>query len=52
MYMNELVTKILNGLDQLETKPNSGKRWVWELIQNAKDAAIKQGQVNIEIEFD
>ncbi len=32
MLLNDLAIKILNGLDQLETKPNSGKRWVWELI--------------------
>jgi len=38
-------------LDQLIHNPQSGKRWILELLQNAKDAARSMEQVNIEIEY-
>ena len=42
--------KILEGLDSLAGKFEcSAKRWIWELIQNAKDASIGEAPVKIEI---
>ena len=31
-------------LDVLEDNPQSQKRWVWELLQNAHDASIASGK--------
>ncbi len=35
----------------METPSQSSKRWVWELIQNAKDIPNRYGQVSIKIEL-
>eukprot|EP00347_Sterkiella_histriomuscorum_P002066 403369602 len=38
--------QILDSIEQLESEPDSVKRWIWELLQNAQDSAIpgcKQG---------
>ena len=44
-------TKILDAINKLrrENNENSARRWVWELIQNAKD--VTNGRVSIEIDF-
>ena len=51
-YQN-IATKILRELSDLrsrvESSPNVSKRWIWELIQNAKDVHIG-GSVNVRIE--
>lgn len=46
-------TKIVDGIKKLynENDINSSYRWVWELIQNAKDVCNNTGKVNIRIEL-
>ncbi|MGB6830630.1 MAG: hypothetical protein WBE41_21465 [Terracidiphilus sp.] len=46
--IHEELTKLRAGVDASPTTP---KRWVWELIQNAKDANIG-GKVRVRIEAD
>lgn len=42
----DLVSKVLN-----ESNINTARRWVWELIQNAKDVAYPERGTNIKIEL-
>ena len=54
--LNQIIaTKIHKELSELrshvDTSPTIPKRWVWELIQNAKDASIG-GKVQVHIEAD
>ncbi|XOI98294.1 hypothetical protein ACMX2M_20735 [Paenibacillus polymyxa] len=46
-------TKIINKLKALKDSngPDSSYRWIWELIQNAKDVVNASGFVDIEITF-
>lgn len=39
LFYNDLATKIVDGLDRLDHKFEKGaaERWIWELLQNAKD---------------
>ena len=46
--IHEELTKLRAGVDASPTTP---KRWVWELIQNAKDVNI-DGKVRVRIEAD
>jgi hypothetical protein len=42
----------MDGLDKLYGKYEiSERRWIWELIQNAKDASVENLPVNIEIVY-
>lgn len=53
-YNNYKLTadKILQLLSQIREDPaSSAKRWVWELLQNAKDVPNKYGKVSVEIEL-
>lgn len=53
-YNNYKLTadKILQLLSQIRENPSvSAKRWVWELLQNAKDVPNRFGKVSIEIEL-
>ncbi len=54
-YNNYKLTadKILQLLSQIREDPSaSAKRWVWELLQNAKDVPnLLFGKVTVEIEF-
>lgn len=53
-YNNYKLTadKILQLLSQIREDPSaSAKRWVWELLQNAKDVPNKFGKVSVEIEL-
>ena len=44
--------KIIQILDQVRDEgKKSRRRWIWELMQNAKDIPNKYGQVSIEIEL-
>lgn len=44
--------KIRQKLDEIRNNPNlSARRWVWELMQNAKDVHNKFERVSIEIEL-
>jgi len=45
--------KIRQNLSKIYNNPaSSAKRWVWELVQNAKDIRNKFGKVSIEIELE
>ena len=48
-----IANKILDMMQDLKLKNDekTACRWIWELIQNAKDVAGDTGSVNIEIEF-
>ena len=51
-YNNYRLTadKIMQLLSQIREDPSaSAKRWVWELLQNAKDVPNKFGKVSVEI---
>jgi len=49
-----IATKILDKMEslRLENDENSSKRWIWELLQNAKDCAVKNQKVKVNINFD
>lgn len=49
-----VANKILEQLNRLKmnSTEESPRRWIWELIQNAKDVAIDKGKVNIHILYD
>ena len=51
LFLNELAAKIIDGLNRLFAKYDKGaaERWVWELLQNAKDSSIGQDKVKVEI---
>ena len=48
-YQN-IATKILREMSdlraQVDSSPTASKRWVWELIQNAKDVSV-DGKIRI-----
>lgn len=50
-----IATKIHQEMDKhragVETSPNTPRRWIWELIQNAKDVNI-DGKVRVRIDAD
>ena len=50
---SQSATKIVDGLSKLfaDSDVNSSYRWIWELIQNAKDVANLSGSVSIRIDF-
>lgn len=46
-----MAAKIIDGMEKLFLKyESSAKRWIWELIQNAKDASCGSKPVKIEID--
>ena len=53
-YETVVATKIIDLMDKLRLS-NDGtaeRRWVWELLQNAKDVCYDNKQVSVEIIFD
>lgn len=48
-----IANKIIDMMQELKLKNDkkTACRWIWELIQNAKDVAGETGGINIEIEF-
>ncbi len=54
VYHHAIATKILDLVDKLrlDENENSSRRWVWELMQNAKDVAHDDIGVSIEINFE
>jgi hypothetical protein len=50
-----IATKIYQDMEKhrasVETSPTTSRRWVWELIQNAKDVSI-DGKVRVRIDAD
>lgn len=51
---SQAANKIIDMLKALESNndENTAFRWIWELIQNAKDVPNSSGKVDIEINFD
>lgn len=51
---SQAANKIIDMLKALDSNndKNTAFRWVWELIQNAKDVTNSSGKVDIEINFD
>lgn len=50
-YYKQIADKIIQLLDESRNSPLSDKRWVWELMQNAKDIPNKFGRVSIELKL-
>lgn len=50
-YDQHIGTKILDLMDKLrmDNESNSSRRWIWELMQNAKDVTAKGAKVDIKI---
>ena len=49
-FLNAYATKIIDGLSKLFAKyEKAAERWIWELLQNAKDCADKHDTVMVEI---
>ena len=47
-----IADKILHLLLQIRNEPDaSAKRWIWELLQNAKDVPNRFGKVSVEVEL-
>ena len=53
-HEESIAYKIIDMMQDLRLKndKNTACRWIWELIQNAKDVVNNSGMVNIEINFD
>ena len=51
---SQAANKIIDMLQALDSNndENTAFRWIWELIQNAKDVPNSSGKVDIEINFD
>lgn len=49
-----VANKIIDMLDRLRlsANENSPRRWIWELLQNAKDVTNSSGKVKIKVHFD
>lgn len=54
VYNFAIATKILDLMDKLrmDATNSSERRWVWELLQNAKDVGFEDKSVSVEINFD
>lgn len=52
-HNRHIATKIIDSMKELRQNPNerSPRRWIWELVQNAKDVAHENSTVSIEISF-
>jgi transcriptional regulator NrdR family protein len=50
---NAIASKILEKMDmlRLENNDNSSKRWIWELLQNAKDCVVKKQKIKVNVNF-
>jgi hypothetical protein len=53
-HYKQVATKILDGIKTLisNADDSSERRWIWELLQNAKDAAPDNVKIEIEIDND
>ena len=47
-----IATKLLDGIEKLYENKTSERRWIWELLQNAKDVAEHQVEVQIVLKAD
>lgn len=51
-FIKQIADKIIQGMEVLENATEDVKRrWVWELLQNAKDVPNKFGGVSVNIEL-
>lgn len=50
-YYKQIADKIMQLLDKIHDSSLSSKRWVWELMQNAKDVPNKFHRVSVRIEL-
>ncbi len=51
-FLNAYATKIIDGLSKLFSKyEKAAERWIWELLQNAKDCVDSNDTVMVEIEI-
>jgi len=41
--------KLFNTINDLTGKPQSARRWIWELLQNAKDVIDENGKVEVNL---
>lgn len=41
--------KLFNTINDLTGKPQSARRWIWELLQNAKDVIKEDGKVEVNL---
>ncbi len=53
-HKKQVAVKLLDGIDKiiLEATDLSARRWVWELMQNAKDVANEKVKLEIELGLD
>ncbi|MFC3746809.1 sacsin N-terminal ATP-binding-like domain-containing protein [Paenibacillus sp. GCM10012306] len=53
VYSHAIATKILDLMDKLRFDENedSSRRWIWELLQNAKDVAHDNSKLKVQIDF-
>ena len=53
-HNTSVANKILDMLDKLRLSSNANtpRRWIWELIQNAKDVVNSTGKIKIRVCFD
>lgn len=53
-HQTNVANKILEKLEnlRLSSNNNNSRRWIWELIQNAKDVVNSNSKINIRIFFD
>lgn len=53
VYSHAIATKILDLMDKLRFDENedSSRRWIWELLQNAKDVAHDKSNLTVQIDF-
>ena len=47
-----IATKLLDGIERLYENQTSERRWIWELLQNAKDVATDRVQVRVILQQD
>ena len=47
-----IATKLLDGIEKLYENKTSERRWIWELLQNAKDVAEERVQVQVVLKSD
>ena len=53
-YETNVANRILDLLRNLRysSNENSPRRWIWELVQNAKDVVNSTGKIKIQVNFD
>lgn len=53
VYRHAIATKILDMMEKLRLSANeySERRWIWELIQNAKDVKVESNAISILINY-